>query len=838
VSRGAITSVICALAAFSSACAPDPRKTYDTALKQFRRGNSPEARRQIARTRTATPPQTYWQARLSLLEAEIALGDGAIDDAEKKLAVAVPSIPEYQSLEARRRMDLAHAALRRAKYEESVRLLGEAEKLAAANDDELRLEIATLRGWLAMETQPAKEAQDALESAYQKAVELGDLYRQSALLNNLGTILARLGRYDEAIPYFQRALDVTKRAEAYKYEGNILGNLGVCHYRLGDFDRALRYTLEAVDQQRKANARSGLQANLGKLGNIYYLKGDIQAAIRHFREALGIAREMSLTEYACSWAGNLASAYAEARQWDEAEKSNHELRDLLTPSTLRRREAQLRMNEGDIAAGRGQLEAAAGIYRELIRSTNKGPGVAWEANAALANVYSRLKRSDLASRHYEQALRIIETTRGSLLRNEYKVTFLQGLIRFYRLYVDHLVARGEVVRALEVADSSRARLLAENFGLAATPYRTRQAFDYCALSRTMDAALMSYWIGPEHSYLWVITPTQVKLARLPGESAIEKLVHAWNNAILELRDPVHDRTAAGDALYQVLISEAAHLLPVNSRVVLIPDGPLHRLNFETLPVNGRAWIESAAIVIAPALRVLRQDAPSAVDQRRVLILGDPEAHSSDFPKLKHAGGEITKIKTVFSGSGTSAYTGKRATPAGYFDAQPQHYSMIHFASHAVANPQSPLDSAIILGDDARGSYKLYARDILRQQLDARLVTISACRSAGVTSYAGEGLVGLAWAFLQSGARNVIAGLWDVPDASTAELMGNLYDALSRGRDPVDALRETKLAFLRSAGSYRKPYYWAPFQIYVRAKPWQSNSQVTRRSKLARTIVSR
>ena len=51
------------------------------------------------------------------------------------------------------------------------------------------------------------------------------------------------------------------------------------------------------------------------------------------------------------------------------------------------------------------------------------------------------------------------------------------------------------------------------------------------------------------------------------------------------------------------------------------------------------------------------------------------------------------------------------------------------------------------------------------RLNAALVTISACRSAGARTYAGEGLVGLTWAFLEAGAQNVIAGLWDVSDRS-------------------------------------------------------------------------
>jgi hypothetical protein len=55
-------------------------------------------------------------------------------------------------------------------------------------------------------------------------------------------------------------------------------------------------------------------------------------------------------------------------------------------------------------------------------------------------------------------------------------------------------------------------------------------------------------------------------------------------------------------------------------------------------------------------------------------------------------------------------------------------------------------------------------------LRADLVTLSACRSSGARTYAGEGLVGLARAFLQAGAGSVIAGLWDVSDQSTSEMM--------------------------------------------------------------------
>ena len=89
--------------------------------------------------------------------------------------------------------------------------------------------------------------------------------------------------------------------------------------------------------------------------------------------------------------------------------------------------------------------------------------------------------------------------------------------------------------------------------------------------------------------------------------------------------------------------------------------------------------------------------------------------------------------------------------------------------------------------------------------------------SGTRAYSGEGLVGLSWAFLRAGAHNVIGALWEVSDASTPQLMDALYRELSQGKDPATALRDAKLKLLHSADSdsvFKKPFYWAPFQLYA------------------------
>ena len=152
-----------------------------------------------------------------------------------------------------------------------------------------------------------------------------------------------------------------------------------------------------------------------------------------------------------------------------------------------------------------------------------------------------------------------------------------------------------------------------------------------------------------------------------------------------------------------------------------------------------------------------------------------------------------------------------ATPRAYLDNRPERFSVIHFTAHALANVDDPLDSAVALSPGGR-EYKLYARDILQHPIHAELVTISSCRGAGARSYNGEGMVGFAWAFLRAGARNVIAGLWDVNDDSTATLMSSLYEHL-KSEPSTAALRDAKLSLLHSGPPWSRPYYWGAFQLY-------------------------
>ena len=148
--------------------------------------------------------------------------------------------------------------------------------------------------------------------------------------------------------------------------------------------------------------------------------------------------------------------------------------------------------------------------------------------------------------------------------------------------------------------------------------------------------------------------------------------------------------------------------------------------------------------------------------------------------------------------------------------RPANYSYIHFAAHATASRNAPMESAIILSRGS-GQGRLSMQDVLKTPVNANLVTISACRSAGARTYAGEGLVGLAWAFMQSGAREVVAGLWKVNDYASPKLMEQMYAGIAAGKTPAAALRDAKLGLIRE-GKFADPYYWGALQLFLGALP--------------------
>jgi CHAT domain-containing protein len=255
-------------------------------------------------------------------------------------------------------------------------------------------------------------------------------------------------------------------------------------------------------------------------------------------------------------------------------------------------------------------------------------------------------------------------------------------------------------------------------------------------------------------------------------------------------------------------------IPQNADVVIVPDGMLATLNFETLVAPGGSphyWLNDVTVSNAVSVAALTRRTPSKHPPEDMLAIGDP-VNESGAPALLHAKQEINLVASYAPAMREVVITGKEATPTAYAASHPERFRIIHFAAHGNSNQIEPLESAILLSPDGENSNKLYGRDIVKLKLNAQLAVISSCQGAGGRVY-GEGSVGLAWAFMKAGAHQVIAALWNLDDAAAAELMKTFYAGLSSGKSPAAALRAAKLSLMKDP-SHQRPYYWATLQLYL------------------------
>lgn len=655
-------------------------------------------------------------------------------------------------------------------------------------------------------------AEAALREGLQVAADRHLEYRQMAALLNLGVIHYKRGLYGDAIPYFERAIGLAHRLGANEAHRVAIQDAASCYREIGDVDPALKTQLEVVKDEEKHGLPTTRSNAYIDLGTTYLLKQDTSRAIQCFRKAVECVTASEVPAQFVLSASNLAQALELAGALDEAERYNEEAFRVCNRKN-KEHVAELTLNKAALAEHRGQHERAITAYREAIETASDAPSLLWEAHAGLGSVYARMGDVAQAHAHFEQGLRVIEQNR-SRLRTEYQITFLSSLIRFYQEYVSLLMSEGEVEKALEVADSSRASVLAQSLPESTAREPNRLVGEVQRMATRGNIVFLFYWLAPQRSYLWVIMAHDVRAIPLPGERQIAQDVNSYRSLLLdEKRDALSPASGVGERLYQMLIDPAETLIPHGGRVVIVPDGVLHNLNFEML-VSSKPqphyWIEDVLVSVAPSLGILRDGKGTRETERSLLLIGDTEP-AAYYAKLPQAAQEIDNVRQYFPSSQTSVYRGARATVDAYRAAAPRKFSTLHFATHAEANEQSPLDSAIILSP-AQNGYKLYARDVMEIPLTADLVTISACRGAGARTLSGEGPVGLAWAFFQAGARNVVTSIWEANDRSTADLMNKFYNGVESGKPYVAALHEAKLGIL---GSYRRPYYWAPFQLYTR-----------------------
>jgi CHAT domain-containing protein len=372
--------------------------------------------------------------------------------------------------------------------------------------------------------------------------------------------------------------------------------------------------------------------------------------------------------------------------------------------------------------------------------------------------------------------------------------------------------------------------------------------------------LVTYWVAPDATYIWVVPSrgeianvrvdvTERRLAELvrrtwtidgrsrgapapaPGpaqatpDSAVQfgdadRLEAGWTPRVRgeDLLSFGNDARVALRALDGLLIQPIRRLLPPESGSLLtiIPHGPLFLLSFAALQnPAGQYLIEHHAIHYVPAGVVLQlaeehKIASPPVDDRYLLV-ADPRTPpplpgGKQLPPLPGTRNEISQVARLLPASRVTTAVGAEATEDRVRRIAGDR-RVIHFATHGVIRTDDPLESFLALEVPAPGAARitgptwqndgrLTVREIYDIDLNADLVVLSACRT-GLGPVSGDGVAGLARAFLYAGTPSVVATLWDVADEPAALLMPTFYGSLRRTPDKAQALRTAQLRLLKA-----------------------------------------
>ncbi len=728
-----------------------------------------------------------------------------------------------------------------------------------------------------------------LQGAEQALLRAAELHRrlepggldESLALGNLGNIAARRHDYPQAIDYFERELEIMRRHfTGGRYIADALYSLALVHKDLGELERARDRIDEALAIDEEIAPNSTVHATaLSLLAQIDQASGNLVGAIEGFRraEVMAVSAEPNSLESAGIRVliGKALLASAEPDEAREAiELALPSLR-MQSPESVEHAQALNTLGKAlweleQLDAAVERLLEAVDVLEASIARLGGGADTAAEfrsvhakifhdAMSALVEIGDDQAAFTLSERYRAQGFlaqlaarpvllglglpadlrdrrrrlfREIEEVHAGLRRTKNDAESTRDLTS--RLASLH-AKRADLQEAIATANPALAEL---QFPRASTVEEAQSALDGLVLSYVVtDQQVLAFAVGGNPS---IFDVKVIPVTRDSLERSVERL-----RTLLALRNPSKNSLSALEdqrsEIYHQFVEPFISIISDRSHLTFVPDGPLHWLPFSVLgesTIDHRAYlIEQVSVSMVASITALRSGMSESSASGRVYAFGSPVLPGRDgisqfrgdsLGPLPFAGAEVEALGQLF-GERAVVQTGSEATESS-IKSLPDDVDVLHVASHAVVDQLLPLESYLVLSKDAHENGLLRAWEVMESiQLDASLVTLSACESALGRVRTGEGMIGLTRAFQYAGAESVIATLWPVADRSTSELMTSFYEHWQQGFSKAEALQKAQLALLRrepsiwqrfrtwfggrKSESFASPRYWAGFQLY-------------------------
>ena len=694
--------------------------------------------------------------------------------------------------------------------------------------------------------------------------EVGDKRGQGSTLTNLGDAYRELGQLTYAKVLLKEAAQLRLSIGDRSGEGRAYLALAITQMESGDATSAVNYFDRAIDLFQSVGDQNRLAAAwLGK-GRALANKNEHELAKASFNKSFDISEK---AKNPFGKAEALLELAVLSRQESRVASALAFLdRSLENFESIRERIGSLSMR----TSFADKKQKAHALRVELLMSLHDKDQVSGHSEAALLANERRLARS-LVDLIGESDVDLYVNIDAKLKNRRHDLMEITGAKAAYLMAIsdsesDSLAAirtRQELDRAITELEVLEAQIRENNHRIGGLKKFEQPAVSAIQRLLDPDSVMLYYFLNETRSFLWMVTPSGIESFVLPPRNEIDDLARKVYGEVSHLT--VGMSCPAEEEMLQLskLLLGPVWEQVSDKRLVIIPDGVLSYIAFSALPdLSGKQkspgecyapLLDTHEVVYLPSATVLsvQRSTYARRPQTRsaVAVFSDP-VYAADDIRLKGVFNQTFGSTSPFGASANeendpqfSSYAPERlvatrreamaiaSTTSNWdvdtfigFDANKKNfashsmngYRVVHLAAHGVLDSQRPRLSSVLLsqfsadGQSQDGYLRL--QDIYSLTLNSDLVVLSGCETALGREIRGEGLVGLTRGFMYAGAKAVVASLWRVDDAATAEFMRHFYFAMMENNEhPAAALRYAKLEIARER-RWRKPYYWAAFVL--------------------------
>ena len=680
------------------------------------------------------------------------------------------------------------------------------------------------------------------ERSFAVATERNDPVLLTRVASGMGSVYAAAGRFDLARSFYERCLSLSRRSGDQSGIVWALNNLASLEAERGDPARA-RVLVEEALRTLPARGQDHLRAR-----SLYLLAktGSGERAFERLQQALVLADSSGLEElkWKClSDLGELSLASG-----DTALAFSYQHRAVVSVESLRRL-------AGPEELRRHLLEPAIQPYDRIVNLILLRSGREADAREALSYT-ERSRAQTLAALLREAEGRSSERGSERLLAEERDIL---SRLAFYqsRLQSGALdpAERADILERIEAVERRFSKLSLE-FENGRRPqsdalYPRVEQPDELLAALEPGERMLSYFLGERRSFLFSAKGSALEVFALPPREAIESRIATFLGLLQQTAQSEAGAAAPGSVpapsippevlafasreIFDLVLGPVADRLAPGEALVIVPDGLLARLPFALLRRGNAFLVNDHVISYAPSLRTLAYLRDRSAARRRsehrpgydviaVGASGESAGAERMYPytripiePLEEAAAEARMVGSIFNRA--LVLTGRGAGESAFKASPIYDTGILHVAAHAyvddadlrrsfiVLNPERSFDDTLAVPSD---DGLLQWHEVVSLRLNAPLVTLSACRSAGGELARGEGITGFTQAFLYAGAGCVVASQLDVPDRLARGMMEEYYRGVRRGMGAAQALAEAQRACLSRGGALAQPAVWGAF----------------------------